>query len=320
MSRRDCLHLGLIPLALATSGAESATIRVGHFPNVTHVQALVARSMARAGQGWFEARLPAGIRIEWFTYNAGPSAMEAFFAQSIDLTYVGPSPAINAYARSHGDEVRIVSGAVNGGSALVVQPSEDLHVPGDFRGKRIGTPQLGNTQDVAVRAWLAAGGVHVTQTGGEAQIIPTANPDQLTLFQTKQLDAVWTVEPWVSRLVNDAGGKVLVDDHDAVTTVLVSRAAYLEQQRPLVERFVQAHVALTAWILEHPADAQEMVRAELAAETHGAVSAALVSQSWQHLTPTTTVSLQSLNHFVSDAQAAGFMRSVPDLGRLLVTL
>ena len=165
------------------------------------------------------------MKIEWYAYNAGPSAMEAIFANSLDLTYVGPNPALNAYARSRGEEVRVVAGAVNGGSALVVQPDSGLAKPADFRGKRIATPQFGNTQDVAARAWLVAGGLRITQTGGDAQVLPTANPDQLALFQSKQLDAVWTVEPWVSRLELEAGGKVLVEEKDAVTTVLVASAA-----------------------------------------------------------------------------------------------
>jgi len=113
---------------------------------------------------------------------------------------VGPNPALNAYARSRGEEIRVIAGAVNGGSALVVQPDGRLTKPADFRGKRIATPQLGNTQDVSARAWLVSGGLRITQTGGDAQVVPTANPDQLSLFQSKQLDAVWTVEPWVSRL------------------------------------------------------------------------------------------------------------------------
>src|SRR5471032_2272883 len=137
--------------------AESVTLRVGHFPNITHVQALVAHGLSRQGKGWFEERLGPGTKIEWFVYNAGPSAMEALFAGSIELTYVGPSPAINAYAKARGDEIRIIAGAAEGGAALVVQPDSTLRVAADFRGKKLATPQLGNTQDVAARAWLTAG-------------------------------------------------------------------------------------------------------------------------------------------------------------------
>src|SRR6476659_9320341 len=182
-----------------TPAAAGDTIRVGHFPNVTHVQSWVAHHLSRSGRGWFEERLGPDVKIEWYVYNAGPSAMEAIIADSIDLTYVGPSPALNAYTKSNGEEIRIVAGAAAGGAALVVQGESGLKAPADFRGKTIATPQLGNTQDVACRAWLAAGGLKITQTGGDAHVLPTANPDQLTLFKQKQLDAVWTVEPWVSR-------------------------------------------------------------------------------------------------------------------------
>ena len=165
--------------------------------------------------------------------------------QSIDLTYVGPNPAINAYARSRGAEVRIVAGAANGGAALVVQPDAPMRVAADFRGKRIGTPQLGNTQDVAARAWLAAGGLKITQTGGDAHVLPTANPDQILLFKQKQLDAVWTVEPWVSRLQLEAQGKVLIEESDAITTVLAARVEFMRTNRELVRQFVAAHRELT---------------------------------------------------------------------------
>src|SRR5262249_1838136 len=160
-------------------------IRVGHFPNITHVQGLVAHHLTRQGKGWLEQRLGPGAKIEWFVYNAGPSATEAMFANSIDLAYVGPNPAINAYVKPGGTDIRIVEGAVTGGAALVVQPDSQLKVASDFRGRKIATPQLGNTQDVAARAWLAAGGLKITQTGGDAHVLPAANPDQLLLFKQK---------------------------------------------------------------------------------------------------------------------------------------
>src|SRR5450755_2364317 len=198
----------------AVDAADNAVLRVGHFPNITHAQALVAHNLSRQGKGWFEERLGPGTKIEWFVYNAGPSAMEAIFAQSIDLTYVGPGPALNAYTKSNGAEIRLIAGAANGGAALVVQPDQDLKTPADFRGKKIATPQLGNTQDISCRAWLAAGGLKITQLGGDAQVIPTQNPDQLALFKLKQIDAAWTAEPWVSRLEMEAGGKVIVEERD----------------------------------------------------------------------------------------------------------
>jgi NitT/TauT family transport system substrate-binding protein len=188
-AQRMWLRIGAVVLgalaAATVANAQGITLRVGHFPNITHVQALVARQLERQGKSWFADRLGGGVKLEWYAYNAGPSAMEAIFANSIDLTYVGPNPALNAYVRSRGEEVRVVAGAVNGGSALVVQGDSQLTKASDFRGKRVGTPQFGNTQDVAARAWLAAGGLRITQTGGDAQVLPTANPDRAVGFPAR---------------------------------------------------------------------------------------------------------------------------------------
>jgi NitT/TauT family transport system substrate-binding protein len=307
-------------VAAPSSSFAGDTIRVGHFPNITHVQALVAQHLTRTGRGWFEQRMGTDIKIEWYIYNAGPSAMEAILADSIDLTYVGPSPTLNAYSKSSGEEVRIVAGAAVGGAALVVQPGSGLKQPADFRGKTIATPQLGNTQDVACRAWLTNGGLKITQTGGDAFVVPTPNPDQFALFQTKKLDAVWTVEPWVSRLERDAGGQILVEQSKESITVLVSSVKFLKTKRELARKFAQAHRELTEWILSHPAEAKQMVRQELAAETRAEVSSDLVERAWKRIVLSTQVSLDEYQHFIANAQRAGFIRSAPDLSRLIESL
>ena len=300
-----------------TASAEPTTLRVGHFPNITHVQALVAHGLTRQGKGWFEQRLGPNVKIDWYVYNAGPSAMEAIFAGTVDLTYVGPSPAINAYAKARGEDIRIVSGAVEGGAALVVQPDGKLREQADFRGKKLATPQLGNTQDVSARAWLTDGGLHVTVSGGDVQVIPTANPDQLSLFKSLQIDAVWTVEPWVSRLEMESGGKILVEEKDAVTTVLVSGKKFLDTRRDLVRRFVAAHAELTDWIAAHPKEAQAMVRDELAAETRTQVGPDLIAHAWSRIVVTNEVSRTALDAFVTKAKQAGFLRAAPNLARLV---
>ena len=311
----------LLTMALVFPGKLSAqnavAIRVGHFPNVTHVQALVAHALSRQGKGWFEERLGAGTKIDWFVYNAGPSAMEAIFANSIDLTYVGPSPAINAYAKSRGEEIRIVSGAANGGAALVVSGDSALKSAADFRRKKIATPQLGNTQDVSCRAWLSAGGLKITQLGGDALVLPTQNADQFAMFQQKKIDGVWTVEPWVSRLEMEAGAKVLVEETDSPTTILVSSVKFLGANRGTVKKFVEAHRALTDWIQKNPAEAQKLVMAELKEETRGQISAELIAQAWKRIALTNDVAREALDKFVANAKAAGFLRDVPDLGRLI---
>jgi NitT/TauT family transport system substrate-binding protein len=298
------------------NAADSAVLRVGHFPNITHAQALVAHNLSRQGKGWFEERMGAGTKIEWFVYNAGPSAMEAIFAQSIDLTYVGPGPALNAYTKSNGAEVRLIAGAANGGAALVVQPDQNLKTPADFRGKRIATPQLGNTQDISCRAWLISGGLKITQLGGDAQVLPTQNPDQLSLFQQKRIDAVWTVEPWVSRLERESGGKVLVEEKEVATTVLVSSVKFLAEHRDLARKFAQAHAELTEWMAKNPDEAQKLVRAELLAETKSDMAPDLIVQSWKRITFTADVPRASVESFMQNSMKTGFIKSAPDLSKL----
>jgi NitT/TauT family transport system substrate-binding protein len=307
--------LGLCASLVARLEAETV-IRVGHFPNITHAQGLVAHNLSRQGKGWFEERLGAGTKIQWFVYNAGPSAMEAIFAQSIDLSYVGPGPALNAYTKSNGAEVRLIAGAANGGAALVVQPDQNLKVAADFRGKKIASPQLGNTQDISCRAWLIAGGLKITQLGGDAQVLPTQNPDQLALFKTKKIDAVWTVEPWVSRLERESGGKVLVEEKDVATTVLVSSAKFLQNQRDLAKKFAEAHAALTDWMAKNPEEAQKLIRAELLEETRNDMPADLIAQSWKRITFTAEQPRSSIESFLQNSLKTGFIKTAPDLTKL----
>ena len=317
---RLCVAVALcLSLLTANLSFAQTTLRIGHFPNITHVQALVAHHLSRQGKGWFEERLGPDVKIEWYIYNAGPSAVEAIFAKSIDLTYVGPNPAINAYVRSRGQEIRIVAGSVNGGSALVVHKGSPLKTAGDFRGKKIATPQFGNTQDVAARSWLSAGGLRIVQAGGDAQVLPTANPDQLLLFKQKQIDAVWTVEPWVSRLELEAEGEVLVEDREAITTVLVARADLLASQHGLVRKLVDAHRELTGWIVKNPAEAQRMAREELDEEMRTKFAPELIAKAWGRIVVTGDVTLDSLKKFVASAQSVGFLRGAPDISSLVVS-
>jgi len=311
--------LSLMAFIQTASCADKTIVRLGHFPNITHVQALVAHNLSRQGKGWFEERLGPGVEIQWFVYNAGPGAMEAVFANSIDMTYVGPSPALNAYSKSRGAEIRIVAGAANGGAALVVQPDSPIRTGADFRGKKIATPQLGNTQDVSCRAWLTSQGLKITQLGGDAQVLPTANPDQLTLFQRKQIDAVWTVEPWVSRLEMEAGGKVFLEESDSITTVLVSSSKFLKERRELVQKLTKAHRELTDWILNNPEEAQKIVKAELGEEMKKEVPADLIAHAWKRILLTNEVKEADFQKFVVNAQSAGFLKDAPNLSRLVET-
>src|SRR5213080_3462026 len=276
--------------AQIVSAQDKVVIRFGHFPNITHAQGVIAHALSRKGKGWFEERLGPKVEIQWFTYNAGPSAMEAMFAGSLDLTYVGQGPALNAHFKSNGQEVRVIAGAANAGAALVVKADSPIKNPADFRGKKIATPQLGNTQDISCRAWLKAQGFRVTQTGGDVMVIPTANPDQLALFQNGGVDAVWTVEPWVTRLERDAKARVFLEDKDIITTWLVFSVKFLRDRRDLTKKIAVANVELTKWIQQNEAEAQKLLIDELKAETRADFAPDAVAQAWNRIQFTSDVS------------------------------
>ncbi len=310
--------LAFAALVAPLAAQDKAVIRIGHFPNITHAQALVAAQLTRQGNGWFENYIP-GVQMQWFVYNAGPSAMEAIIAGSIDVTYVGPNPVLNAYSRSQGEEIRVLAGAAFGGTALVVQGEGGIAKPADFKGRKLATPQLGNTQDVSARAWLKKQGFRITQLGGDVFVLPTANPDQLALFQQKKLDAVWTVEPWVTRLEREAGGKIFLEDTDSLVTVLASSVKFLREKPDLAKKLVAAHLALTKWIAGHPEEAQVLVRAELKEQTRRDFPAETAAQAWKRLKFRGDVSRAQFEALVQDAQGVGFLREAAPLDHLVVT-
>jgi NitT/TauT family transport system substrate-binding protein len=202
----------------------------------------------------------------------------------------------------------------------VVAGDGRISKPADFKGRRLATPQLGNTQDVAARAWLGKQGFRITLTSGDVLVIPTANPDQLSLFQQGRLDAAWTVEPWVSRLEREAGGKVFLEQEDAIVTILVSSTKALNTKRPLVEAFARAHRELTAWLSAHPDEARSLVRAGLSAEVKREIPAELVAASWKRMHFTDRVVPAQFNALVADAQSVGFLRDAIPLAPLFSEL
>jgi NitT/TauT family transport system substrate-binding protein len=245
--------------------------------------------------------------------------MEAIFAKSLDVTYVGPGPALNAYLKSNGEEIRVISGAANGGAALVVKADSPIKAPADFRGKKIATPQLGNTQDISCRAWLKAQGFKVTQTGGDVTVVPTSNPDQLPLFQNGGVDAVWTVEPWVTRLERDAGARVFLEDKDTITTWLVSSVKFLRDRRDLAKKIADANVELTKWIQQNQAEAQKLLIDELKAETRADFAPDAVAHAWNRIQFTSDVSRDLIAKSVQDGKDAGFLKGPTDTSKLVET-
>jgi NitT/TauT family transport system substrate-binding protein len=306
-----CLVSGL----MAALQGQNLVVRVGSFPNITHPQAMIGKA-----NGWFERALSPEAKIEWKTFNAGPSAIEALFADAIDLTYVGPNPAINGYVRSNGEALRIVAGATGGGAALVVRNDSGIHQPQDFHGKRIASPQLGNTQDVALRAWLKSNGLKTRDKGGDVEVVPVANPDQLTLFVKRDLDAAWAPEPWASRLVHEAGGRIFLDERTLwpngqfITTQLVVSSKFLGAHPDVVKKWLEAHVALTDWINGNVPEAKKLLNEQILKETGKGLSASVLDDSFNRLQVTCDPLRGSLVRAAQLAFDAGFLgRQMPDL-------
>ncbi|HET7840399.1 MAG TPA: ABC transporter substrate-binding protein, partial [Terriglobia bacterium] len=235
-------------------------IRAGHFPNITHAQGLIGQAT-----GWFDKAVGPQARVDWKVFNAGPSAIEALYAGELDLTYIGPNPTITGYVRSRGEALRVIAGATSGGALLVVRDDSGIRSAEDFHGKKIASPQMGNTQDVALRAWLAHHNLKLRERGGDVQVIPVSNADQLTLFLRKQIDGAWAPEPWASRLIREAHGRVFLDERDLwpngrfVTTHLIVSTKFLKAHRDLVKKWVKAHVDLTEWINRNLPDSKRIL-------------------------------------------------------------
>ncbi len=293
-------------------------VRVGHFPNITHSQPMIGKA-----QGWFDRALSPEARVEWKTFNAGPAAIEALFAGAIDMAYIGPNPTISGYVRSQGEALRVVAGATSGGAALVVRADAGIQKPEDFRGKKIASPQLGNTQDVALRAWLQAHKLRLREKGGDVQVIPIANPDQLTLFLKKEIDAAWAPEPWASRLVREANGRIFLDERDLwpngqfVTTHLIVSTKFLREHRALVKKWIRVHVELTEWINKNLAGARQLLNQQIQKETGKPLPAPLLDDSFSRLQVTYDPIRSSLLTSARWAFETGLLgRKQPDLSGL----
>jgi NitT/TauT family transport system substrate-binding protein len=292
-----------------SSASGSTTLRLGYFANVTHATALVGME-----RGTFAAKVG---KVETQVFNAGPAAVEAIFAGAIDATYIGPNPAINAYVKSKGEAIRIVAGATSGGAQLVVKPG--IKTAKDLRGKTLATPQLGNTQDVALRAWLASNGLKTDpQKGGDVTIAPTENAQTLQLFKDGEIAGAWLPEPWASRLVLDGGGEVLVDEATLwpegkfVTTHLVVATKFLEDQPLAVLNLLQAHVETTDWIVAHPDEAKTLVNTALERLTTKKLAAPVLDRAFANLTVTYDPIATSLVASATHAVDAGLLDK-PDL-------
>jgi len=283
--------------------SSGGALRLGYFPNVTHAPALVG-----IGEGYFQDELGSTTLVPQ-AFNAGPSAIEALNADAIDATFVGPSPAINAFVRSGGQSIRIISGSTSGGAQLVVRSG--INSVADLTGSTLAVPQLGGTQDVALRAWLKKQNLSFAGRDANVAVTPIGNAQTFQLFQQGRLDGGWLPEPWSSRLVLDAGAHVLVDEADLwlggqfTTTVLIVRTDFLNVHPAVVTSLLRGLVRSMDAIAADPTRAKATVNTQIAADVGQQLSAAVIDRAFQHLHFSVDPTARTLQTQLDNAVAVG---------------
>lgn len=305
----------VVAVALLTSCAVAAgegnnappTVRLGLFPNITHAPAI-----AGVERGLFVEALGRDATLETSTFKAGPEAVEALFSGAVDMAYIGANPSITAYTRSGGDAIAVVAGATSGGASLVVRP--EIRTAADLRGSVLATPQLGNTQDVALRSWLAGNELEAdVQGGGDVSIRPQDNAQTLETFRRGDIDGAWLPEPWATRLVQEGGGKVLVDERtlwpegEFATTQLVVRKEFLEEHPEVVAGMLAAHVRAVDYVNADPDGAARTVNEAIGDLTGTALPEEVVRAAWSNLTFTVDPIASSLHRSARGAHDAGLI-------------
>lgn len=300
--------------ATAPAGPEQKTIRIGYFASLGHAPAVIG-----LGNGDYKKHFQGDVEVKAQVFDSGPSAIEALFANQIDVAYVGPNPTINGYMQSHGDAFRVIAGTASGGVLFVVRNDSGIQSVHDFAGKTFASPQLGNTQDVALRSYLVAIGY---RPDGDVKVLPATNSDIMTLMQKKSIDGAWVPEPWGTRLVHEANAHVFLDERSLwkggqfVTTNLIARTDFLQRNPTLIKNLLEATVDETNWINSHPDEARADFNAQLKILTGKSLPDSELREAFSHVQFTYDPLKATLLKSANDAYTIGFLRQEPQLGGL----
>ncbi|HUP74153.1 MAG TPA: ABC transporter substrate-binding protein [Acidimicrobiales bacterium] len=291
----------------AAMAEATTTVRLGYFPNVTHASAIVGVEM-----GLLAEKLGAN-KLETKILKAGPDAVTAILAGAIDAAYIGPNPAINAFAQSNGEAIRIVSGATSAGAFLVVKP--EINSAADLKGKKVATPQLGNTQDVALRYWLKQQGFKTdAQGGGYVSVVPQDNGQTLETFKSGAVHGAWVPEPWGTRIIQEGGGKILLEegtlwpDGQFVTTHLIVSIKFLNNHPDAVKRLIEGQIAANDFIAKRPDDAKKVVNEGITKYTGKGIAPVIIDAAWKNLTFTNDPIASSLIASARHAEEVGLLK------------
>jgi len=302
------VFLTLISAPSVLYAQDSVRIRAAHFSTVTHAPALVARARRS-----FESAFQGKAFVEWQVFNAGPEAIEALFANAIDILYVGPNPAVNGFVRSGGAALHVVAGVASGGSAFLVRPEAGIERFEDIHGRRVSAPQVGNSQDVALRYLMKEKNLAPKNYGGDVELFHITGGDQLTAMVKGEIDGIWTVEPWVSRLEEEAGARILFHESELwpggkyATALLAVRKRFAGEHPDLVAQWVQIHMGVIDWMNQNRAEAKTLFNEELKRETGKALPDVYLDRSFERVTFTYEPMESSVLRSAEHARELGFL-------------
>jgi len=316
MKTRSLLIIGVVGIFLLSLGLVLSSddkvnenkIRIAYFPNVGHVIPIVGME-----QGFFKKSLGSDVQIETRVFDSGPQAIESLFANSIDLAYVGPGPAITGFLNSENHNVKILAGAASGGASFIVHPNSEILSASDFAGKKIAAPQIGNTQDVSLRSYLSENGLKSADKGGSVVIYNIPNPDIYTLFVKGDIDGAWVAEPWATILETELGGKRLFHEEELwpnkefASVLLIGNVNYVEKHPQVISNFLTSHHETAVWINQNPIDTRIIFNDFLKSHLGKSPPDNVIDTALSNIVITDDPKSDSIYSFAKKADALGYL-------------
>ena len=301
--------LSVLGIALnSNDSSDENKIRIAYFPNIGHAIPIVGME-----KGFFETNIGEQSKIETRVFDSGPQAIESLFANSVDLAYVGPGPAINGFLNSENHNVKILAGAASGGASFIVHPESEINSASDFTGKKIAAPQIGNTQDVSLRHYLSENGLKTADKGGSVIVYNIPNPDIYTLFVKGDIDGAWVAEPWATILETELNGKRLFHEEELwpneefASVLLIANANFVEKNPDLIANLLDSHHETAAWINQNPVETRNIFNAFLNSHLGQSLSDDVVDVALSNLVITANPLPESVHSFAEKADALGYL-------------
>ena len=297
-------------------------LRIAYFPNIGHAIPIVGMEM-----GFFSEKINPNVEIQSRIFDSGPQVIESLFANSVDIAYVGPGPAINGFLNSENNNVRILSGAASGGASFIVHPNSEINFASDFAGKKIAAPQIGNTQDVSLRNYLSENNLKTAEKGGSVIVYNIANPDIYTLFVKGDIDGAWVAEPWATILETELGGHRLFVEDDLwpdkqfASVLLIANIDYVEKNPEIISNFLLSHHETVKWINDNPVETRNIFNSFLKSHLGQSLSDDIVDISLSHIEITSDPIPDSVYSFAEQANILGYLgRNGYDLSEIFYTI